>query len=130
MHPQRNLIESAMQVVINEAKDGDLHNKLKASISKEYGIPADHKAWNTIRPQASIEHYTAAVYAAFPDEIDGRHEQLNKEQIDRKAPSSRLPMQREHERIKKENLSRGEEGDQAVFRDFVSDAHHDLTKGK
>jgi len=66
-----------MQVALDEAKDGNLHNKLKASISKEYGIPADHKAWNTIRPQASIGHYTEAVYGAFPDEIDGRHNQAD-----------------------------------------------------
>jgi len=129
MHPQKNLIEAAMQVALNEAKDGDLHNKLKASISKEYGIPADHKAWNTIRPQASIEHYAAAVYGAFPDEIDARHNQLRQQEI-KTAGRTGESVKREHERIKKENLSRGEEGDQAAFRDFVSDAHHDLTKGK
>lgn len=116
-----------MQVALDEAKDGDLHNKLKASISKEYGIPADHKAWNTIRPQASIDHYTQAVYGAFPDEIDGRHDQLNKEKIDTSAPRSRSSGQRELKRLKGENLSRGEEGHQGAFRGFVSGVHHDLT---
>ena len=41
MHPQRTLIESALNVYLNEAKEGDLFRFLRSGISKEYGIPHD-----------------------------------------------------------------------------------------
>jgi len=73
MRLPKDLVETAMNIVINEAQEGDLHNHLRTKISAEYGIDPDHKNWSQIKPHADIEKYANAVYDQFSDHIDSKH---------------------------------------------------------
>ena len=69
----RNLIETAMNIPLNEEQEGDIHNHLRTEISKEYGINPDHKDWSKIKPHADIKKYANAVYDQFPDQIINKY---------------------------------------------------------
>ena len=73
MRLQKDLIETAMNIALNEAQEGDLHNHLRMEISKMYGIDPNHRDWSKVGSHADIESYASAVYNQFPNEIDAVH---------------------------------------------------------
>jgi len=109
MHPQRNLIESAMQVVINEAKEGELHKNLRTAISNRYGIDPNHKDWNHVKPHAAIRKYSENVYDQFGGKIDDVHGGAALDD----SPSA----------------AGGQEASETEFHERVADMHHQLTTG-
>ena len=68
MHPQRTLIESALNVYLNEAKEGDLFRFLRSGISKEYGIPHDQ-----IGNAPTVERMVDEVYGEHSSKIHEKH---------------------------------------------------------
>ena len=73
MRLPKDLIETAMNIALNEAQEGDLHNHLRMEISRQYGIDPNHRDWSNIKPHADIEKYANAVYDQFPDHIDSKY---------------------------------------------------------
>ena len=70
-----------MQVVINEAKEGELHTNLRTTISNRYGIDPNHKDWEHVKPHASIRKYSENVYDMFSDQIDNTQTEFH-ERVD------------------------------------------------
>ena len=73
MRLPKDLRETAMNIALNEAQEGDLHNHLRMEISKMYGIDPNHRDWSKVGSHADIESYASAVYNQFPNEIDAVH---------------------------------------------------------
>ena len=48
MRLPKDLIETAMNIALNEAQEGDLHNHLRMEISKMYGIDPNHRDWSKV----------------------------------------------------------------------------------
>jgi len=118
MHPQRNLIESAMQVVINEAKEEELHNNLRNAISKRYGIDPNHKDWKHVKSHESIRKYSENVYDMFSNQIDDTHAGASDQAYDKASYDM-------------SSGGRGEESEsETEFHERVDDMHYNLTKGK
>ena len=105
-----------MQVVINEAKEGELHTNLRNAISDRYGIDPNHNDWKHVKPHASIRKYSENVYDMFSDQIDNTHAGESDQAYDRESY----------------DMSYGGRGDasETEFHERVDDMHHDLTKGK
>ena len=114
MRLPKDLVETAMNIVINEAQEGDLHNHLRTKISAEYGIDPDHKNWSQIKPEASINNYATQVYGKFTEKIEAVHEKREKP-----LESSEI------NRRRKDRLSGGDQGYLSDFGDFVSGVHRD-----
>ena len=108
MHPQRTLIESALNVYLKEAQEGDLHNHLRMEISRQYGIDPNHRDWSKIKPHVDIEKYANAVYDQFPDHIDSKYIGDSDSAYDKEAYHD-------------ESLAREAHED---FHEFVSGVHH------
>lgn len=73
MHPQINLIEAAMQVAMNEAKEGELHTNLRLAVSDHLGISPDHPDWNDVTPHVDVHKYADNVYNALEDHVHDKH---------------------------------------------------------
>ena len=108
MRLPKDLIETAMNIALNEAQEGDLHNHLRMEISKEYGIDSDHKDWSKIKPHVDIKKYANAVYDHFSDHITNKYVSDSDSAYDGEAYTD------DKERDEAHN----------DFHDFVSDAHH------
>ena len=85
MRLPKDLIETAMNIALNEAQEGDLHNHLRMEISKMYGIDPNHRDWSNIKPHADIEKYANAVYDQFPGHIDSKYVGDSDRSYDREA---------------------------------------------
>ena len=108
----RNLIETAMNIPLNEAQEGDIHNHLRTEISREYGINPDHKDWSKIKPHKNIKKYANAVYDQFPDQITNKYVSDSDSAHDGEAYTNPTSAENAHH----------------DFHDFVSDAQHGYHK--
>ena len=108
MRLPKDLVETAMNIALNEAQEGDLHNHLRMEISKEYGIDSDHKDWSKIKPHVDIKKYANAVYDHFSDHITNKYVSDSDSAHDGEAYTDDKLANEAHD----------------DFHDFVSDAHH------
>jgi len=69
----QTLIETAMQVALNEAKEGELHKKIRTNISNEFGIDPNHEGWSTLRTHISKSSYIDAAVDIFRPEIHNHY---------------------------------------------------------
>jgi len=89
MHPQKNLIEAAMQVAINETKEGDLHKKIRTKISDEFGIDPNHEGWSTLRNHISKSSYIDAAVDIFRPEIHNHYINKRSETANKRGTGER-----------------------------------------
>tara|TARA_R110002020_G_scaffold232274_1_gene443796 strand:- start:1829 stop:2185 length:357 start_codon:yes stop_codon:yes gene_type:complete len=64
----KDLVETAMNIALAEAKEGDLFRHIRKEISREYGIPHDQ-----IENAPTVGHMVDGVYADHSNLIHERH---------------------------------------------------------
>lgn len=114
--------QRTVEQMLSEAKEGELHGRLKQAISKHYGIDPNHRNWSKIETPADINQYASSVYDFFPDEIDNLHRKLeqNPELTDPEVRRDREDRRRSVNQL----------GYQDDFDKFVTNLHRQLTRSK
>jgi len=66
------VIQTAMDIVVEEAQMGDLHNHINNAISQKYDIPIQNL--NKVKPGVDLDRHVKNIFDAHDDKIESHQD--------------------------------------------------------